>query len=360
MTAPTLLDREIGLSSVSHDEKITLIKYCSSIPLRACRCILGFLVRPSNDPRPSCGEPFGGGANLTLGTRKRVAAFDGGVIFSPARSEDTRMAYSVAEINDLKAEIDLAMASGRLNAWQMKFLTDIRDRIAKYGTKVRLSEKQVNKLGEIIGTGRSRGKVTLLRPNGQSSRPRWRRKCNMLLAREGHRLVNRFVRNFAFAAALIVGLLVYWYAQQTSVPTASGHFSSLSRSYSTLPITRGQFTVTDGDTIHTNGEAKGLRLVGFNAPETFKSKCARELELGNRATARLREIVAASNLELQRIPCACAPGTEGTDACNYGRKYGILLANGRDVGRTLISEGLAVPFACGSTTCPPTPRPWCS
>ena len=25
----------------------------------------------------------------------------------------------------------------------------------------------------------------------------------------------------------------------------------------------------------------------------------------------------------------------------------------------LIGEGLAVPFKCGTTSCPPTPRPWC-
>jgi hypothetical protein len=25
----------------------------------------------------------------------------------------------------------------------------------------------------------------------------------------------------------------------------------------------------------------------------------------------------------------------------------------------LIAEGLAVPFVCGATSCPKTPRPWC-
>jgi hypothetical protein len=36
-----------------------------------------------------------------------------------------------------------------------------------------------------------------------------------------------------------------------------------------------------------------------------------------------------------------------------------LTANGRDVGAILISEGLAVPFVCGATRCPPKPHPWC-
>jgi hypothetical protein len=26
----------------------------------------------------------------------------------------------------------------------------------------------------------------------------------------------------------------------------------------------------------------------------------------------------------------------------------------------LIEEGLAVPFVCGATHCPKTPRPWCT
>jgi len=34
-------------------------------------------------------------------------------------------------------------------------------------------------------------------------------------------------------------------------------------------------------------------------------------------------------------------------------------ASGRDVGVILIEEGLAVPFKCGATSCPKTPKPWC-
>jgi endonuclease YncB( thermonuclease family) len=57
------------------------------------------------------------------------------------------------------------------------------------------------------------------------------------------------------------------------------------------PIASNQFTVTDGDTIRVIGERKGTRLVGFNAPETRNAKCARESELGKRATNRLKELV---------------------------------------------------------------------
>jgi hypothetical protein len=33
--------------------------------------------------------------------------------------------------------------------------------------------------------------------------------------------------------------------------------------------------------------------------------------------------------------------------------------DGVDVGATLIGEGLAVPYRCGQTSCPPRPQAWC-
>lgn len=122
-------------------------------------------------------------------------------------------------------------------------------------------------------------------------------------------------------------------------------------------ISASAITVTDGDTVRVNG--RSTRLVGYNAPEITGARCQEELALGNRATARLRELVIAGNLTFQRVACSCRPGTEGTSACNHGRACGRLYSNGRDVGRILISEGLAVPFVCGPTRCPPAPRPWC-
>ena len=149
------------------------------------------------------------------------------------------------------------------------------------------------------------------------------------------------MRGIAFLAVLVAGGAAF-----------SGQSSA-------EPIASDQFTVTDGDTIRVNGERKGTRLVGFNAPETRNARCATESKLGNRATDRLKELVATSSMDLEKVRCACKPGTEGTDACNYGRSCGILRADGRDVGQILISEGLAVPFVCGASRCPRTPRPWC-
>lgn len=125
------------------------------------------------------------------------------------------------------------------------------------------------------------------------------------------------------------------------------------------PISADDIRVIDGDTIRVHHQRPDVRLVGFNAPETRRARCAAEEELGAKATRRLRDLVRAGNLDLQIVPCACRPGTEGTDACNYGRRCGILKAGGRDVGSILIAEELAAPFQCGPTRCPRTPRPWC-
>src|SRR5690606_8599100 len=88
-------------------------------------------------------------------------------------------------------------------------------------------------------------------------------------------------------------------------------------------------TVTDGDTIRVDGER--VRLVGFNAPETTNARCDLERELGDRATARLKQMVAGGGLTFEKLACACPPGTEGNDRCNYGRACGTLRVAGRDL-----------------------------
>lgn len=271
------------------------------------------------------------------------------------------MAYSSDEINEIKAKVDIALNGGGLNAWQVQFLSDIKNRIEKYGTKTFLSDKQVSKFHEITAARKAHGNFTRPRPI-RNPRPFRLRTFSLprrfRLPRKSYAPVAQ--SRFAIVLALIVAGILFSLTQNPSVPTESSYLSTVPRSNTAVPITNRQFSVTDGDTIQLSGEARGLRLVGLNAPETFEPKCARERELGNRAKARLKELVKGENLTLIRIACSCAPGTEGTTACNYGRSCGRLLVNGRDVGKVLISEGLAVRFECGPTSCPPTPRPWCT
>jgi endonuclease YncB( thermonuclease family) len=102
-----------------------------------------------------------------------------------------------------------------------------------------------------------------------------------------------------------------------------------------------------------------VRLVGFDAPETGdRARCSSERIRGEKATARLKLLISSGTTKLEMIRCACRPGTEGTDACNFGRACGVLTVNGLDVGHTLISEGLARPYRCGQFTCPPRGS-WC-
>jgi len=78
----------------------------------------------------------------------------------------------------------------------------------------------------------------------------------------------------------------------------------------------------------------------------FRFECAAK------ATAKLRQFVAGGGLELSLVPCACLPGTEGTQACNYGRSCGVLKVTGKDVAKLLIADGLARPFHCSRDRCP--------
>ena len=118
--------------------------------------------------------------------------------------------------------------------------------------------------------------------------------------------------------------------------------------------------VIDGDTISLEDGKANVRLVGLNAPETGnRARCEAERQKGEVAKQRLRELVSSGRLDFNQVSCSCPPGTEGTNACNFGRRCGSLRVNGVDVGSILINEGLAVRFICGATSCPTLPRPWC-
>ena len=124
-------------------------------------------------------------------------------------------------------------------------------------------------------------------------------------------------------------------------------------------LSAGQIQVIDADTIRVSGRTGDVRLNGISTPQTQRAQCDAERERGYAAMRRLRSIVESASLELQQVACACPPNTEGSEACNAGRRCGILRANGWDVGERFIAEGLAVRMTCTATGCSPPARPWC-
>lgn len=101
--------------------------------------------------------------------------------------------------------------------------------------------------------------------------------------------------------------------------------------------------VIDGDTIAVGG--KRHRLIGFDTPETFRARCESERRLGQRATARLEQLITEhGGISLQSEP----------KRDRYGRILSAASINGVDVVQILISEGLARPYSGGKR------NPWCT
>lgn len=122
------------------------------------------------------------------------------------------------------------------------------------------------------------------------------------------------------------------------------------------PVDVNAIRVVDGDTIDVGPHR--YRLVGYDTPEISTPRrkvSADERALAVIAKERFAELLRSGPLDLTEVACSCPANTIGTDRCNAGRKCGILLLNGRNIGETLIAEELAAPFVCGKTKCPRLP-----
>ena len=109
--------------------------------------------------------------------------------------------------------------------------------------------------------------------------------------------------------------------------------------------------VVDGDTIkvHWRGRLESVRIVGIDAPEIRRGRQlsrqaegaglteAEALELGRRATTRLRELTGEKWV---RLVFAYSEGKRDP----WGRLLAYVEVDGRDLGETLLREGLAWPY----------------
>jgi endonuclease YncB( thermonuclease family) len=108
----------------------------------------------------------------------------------------------------------------------------------------------------------------------------------------------------------------------------------------TAPPVSGTARVIDGDTIQIGSER--IRMEGIDAPEstqTCRDGQGRTWACGEAATRRLRRFV-------DGVTVSC----ESSGRDDYGRLIGTCRTPERDLGATLVSEGLAWAFVKYSTT----------
>jgi micrococcal nuclease len=108
--------------------------------------------------------------------------------------------------------------------------------------------------------------------------------------------------------------------------------------------TAARMRVIDGDTLEDMREDVTYRVVNIDTPETGpRARCDAERNLGNRATEMVRALVSgAQQMEMRE--------TGRID--RYGRTIAFVLIDGRDLGETLIAQGVARPWRGRR-------EPWC-
>ena len=100
----------------------------------------------------------------------------------------------------------------------------------------------------------------------------------------------------------------------------------------------------DGDTIEIDGET--IRILNIDTPEIRHAQCDAERRLGLVAKQRVSVLLRAGRIEITR-----GDGKRMKD--KYGRTLAVVSINGSDLGRMLIAEGLARPWAGRR-------QPWCA
>jgi len=88
--------------------------------------------------------------------------------------------------------------------------------------------------------------------------------------------------------------------------------------------------VVDGDTLWYKGTK--IRIADIKTPEVSEPGCAREAELGAKATGRLLTLLNEGPFSLERID---------RDTDKYGRALRVVTRGGQSLGEQLVREGYA-------------------
>jgi endonuclease YncB( thermonuclease family) len=125
--------------------------------------------------------------------------------------------------------------------------------------------------------------------------------------------------------------------------TARGNGTTTSRGLVFGLCSEGGLTncAASGDSFYLGG--KTVRIAGIEAPQLYGAACPREAELGRRSALKLQAILNSGELELTKV---------GQDLDRYGLLLRNVAVDGKDVGHSMTSAGLA--RGIGDTT-----RTWC-
>lgn len=150
-------------------------------------------------------------------------------------------------------------------------------------------------------------------------------------------------REFRLAALIFVLALGIGLATMPSPPIARGEPTDAKSESAQTRIETPRYRVIDGDTLEDMGADVTYRIVNIDTPETgSRARCQAERDLANRATQQARALISSGEVELRP--------TGRLD--RYGRTIAFVLVNGRDLGETLIADGLARPWRGRR-------EPWC-
>ncbi len=147
---------------------------------------------------------------------------------------------------------------------------------------------------------------------------------------------------FAVASSFAAGAGSYYFLGDTPLAQAAAIIAKPLTAYGRCSGNVRIQCVVDGDTIWSAGTK--IRVADIDTPEISEPKCSAERALGERATARMLELINAGPFEIR--------SWEDRDEDKYGRKLRVLIRDGRSLGDILVSEGLA-------RTWTGRRQPWC-